>query len=115
MNIVGVKLNNNGKVYLAIENDKAIGLIMGTIIKYDPNDYLDYTCPKAGEITELIISSNARGKSIGQRLMNKLEELIITTETNRDKLYETYGVESNNDMTEKQLKNAIEILEKRVK
>ena len=25
----------NGKCYLAIENDKAIGLIMGYIIKYD--------------------------------------------------------------------------------
>ena len=59
--------NNNGKVYLAIEDDKAIGLIMGTIIKYDDNDYLDYTCPKAGEITELIISSKARGKSIGTK------------------------------------------------
>ena len=26
---------NNGKCYLAIENDKAIGLIMGTISSYD--------------------------------------------------------------------------------
>ena len=66
--------NNNGKVYLAIEDDKAIGLIMGTIIKYDDNDYLDYTCPKAGEITELIVSSKARGKNIGTKLMEKLEQ-----------------------------------------
>ena len=33
-------LNNNGKIYLAIENDKAIGLIMGIVVKYDDNDCL---------------------------------------------------------------------------
>ena len=66
--------NNNGKVYLAIEDGKAIGLIMGVVVKYDDNDYLDYTCPKAGDITELIVSSKARGKNIGTQLMEKLEE-----------------------------------------
>ena len=65
---------NNGKCYLAIENDKAIGLIMGTIIKYDEYDYLDYKCPKEGEITELIVTSKTRSKGIGQALMNKMEE-----------------------------------------
>ena len=36
---------NNGKCYIAIENGKAIGLIMGTIPQYDEYDYLDYKCP----------------------------------------------------------------------
>ena len=67
-------VNNNGKVYLAIEHDKAIGLIMGTIIKYNEQDYLDYTCPKAGEITELVVSKKVRGNKIGTSLINKLEE-----------------------------------------
>lgn len=67
-------INNDGKVYLAIENNKAIGLIMGNIIKYDDNDYLDYTCPKAGEIIELIVSSKARGNNIGTKLMEKMED-----------------------------------------
>lgn len=40
----------NGKCYLAIENDKAIGLIMGCIPPYDEYDYLDYKCPRRGEI-----------------------------------------------------------------
>ena len=65
---------NNGKCFLAIENDKAIGLIMGTIIKYDEYDYLDYKCPKEGEITELIVTSKIRSKGVGQALMNKMEE-----------------------------------------
>ena len=66
--------NNNGKCYLAIENDKAIGLIMGTIVKFDKYDYLDYKCPKEGEITELIVTSKTRSKGVGQALMQKLED-----------------------------------------
>ena len=66
--------NCDGKCYLAIENNKVIGLIMGTIRQYDEHDYLDYKCPKEGEITELIVTSKVRSKGIGQALMNKMEE-----------------------------------------
>ena len=65
---------NNGKCYLAIENDKAVCLIMGIIKKFDENDYLDYKCPKEGKITELIVTSKIRCNGIGQELMNKMEE-----------------------------------------
>ena len=51
---------NNGKCYLATENNKAIGLIMGCIFPYDEHDYLDYKCPKRGEITELIVKHPVR-------------------------------------------------------
>ena len=61
----------NGKCYLAIEDDKAIGLIMGCIPEYDEYDYLDYKCPKRGEITELIVTNKTRSKGIGQLLINK--------------------------------------------
>ena len=64
----------NGKCFLAVEDDKAIGLIMGTIPGYDEYDYLDYKCPKRGEITELIVSKNTRSKGIGNELIKKLEE-----------------------------------------
>lgn len=66
--------NNNGKCYIAVDNDKAVGLIMGCIFSYDEYDYLDYKCPKRGEITELIVSKNVRSKGIGNMLMNKMEE-----------------------------------------
>lgn len=65
---------NNGKCYIAVENDKAIGLIMGTIIKYEDYDYLDYKCPKSGKITELIVTQKIRSSGVGQALMNKLED-----------------------------------------
>jgi len=66
--------DNNGKCYLAIEDSKVIGLIMGTIPPYDEYDYLDYKCPKRGRITELIVTSKVRSKGIGQALIDKMEE-----------------------------------------
>ena len=66
--------NNKGKCYLAIVDNKVIGLIMGTIPPYDEYDYLDYKCPKRGEITELIVTSKIRSKGIGKELMNKMEK-----------------------------------------
>ena len=65
---------NNGRCYIAVENDRAVGLIMGTIPPYDENDYLDYKCPKRGVITELIVTSKTRSKGVGQELMKKMEE-----------------------------------------
>ena len=66
--------NNNGKCYLAIENNKAIGLIIGIVSSYNEYDYLDYKCPKRGEIIELIVTSKIRSTGVGQLLMNKMEK-----------------------------------------
>lgn len=72
--------NNNGMCYLAVDNDRAIGLIMGTIPPYDEYDYLDYKCPKRGIITELIVTSKIRSKGVGQALMEKMEEYFISND-----------------------------------
>ena len=61
--------NNNGKCFIAVEDNKAVAVIMGIVGKYDEYDYLDYKCPKRGEITELIVSKGIRGGGIGQQLM----------------------------------------------
>lgn len=66
--------DNNGKCFLAIEDDKAVGLIMGTIPPYEEYDYLDYKCPKRGEITELIVTSKTRNSGIGNALIERMEE-----------------------------------------
>ena len=67
---------NNGKCYLALEENKVVGLIMGCIFPYDEYDYLDYKCPSRGEITELIVSKKVRSKGIGQveQKKNKLQK-----------------------------------------
>ena len=66
--------DNNGKCYLAIQNNMVIGLIMGYVRVYDEFDYLDYKCPKSGVISEFIVSENVRSKGIGKQLINKMEE-----------------------------------------
>lgn len=65
---------NNGKCFLAIEDEKVIGLIIGTVRKYDEYDYLDYKCPKCGEVTELVVAKETRGKGVGRKLMQVVEE-----------------------------------------
>lgn len=64
---------NNGKCYLALENNQVIGLIMGIIPNYDKYDYLDYKCPKRGIITELIVTSKTRSKGVGKKLIKTME------------------------------------------
>ena len=66
--------NNNGACFLAIDGNKVIGLIMGTIPSYDEYDYLDYKCPKRGRIIELIVTSKVRNNGIGKALIEKMEE-----------------------------------------
>ena len=71
---------NKGKCFLAIDNNSVIGLIIGKITKYDEFDYLDYKCPKRGEITELIVSKNIRSNGVGQLLINRMEEYFKSVE-----------------------------------
>ena len=66
--------NNFGKCYLAIEDNKVYGLIMGIVGTYDEYDYLDYKCPKRGIVTELVVSKKYRSCGVGQQLMKRLEE-----------------------------------------
>ena len=66
--------NNHGKCFIAVDNNKAVAVIMGIIGTYDEYDYLDYKCPKKGEVTELIVSKKVRSKGIGQELMQKMED-----------------------------------------
>lgn len=65
--------NNNGKCYLAIDNGVAIGLIMGIITNYNEYDYLDYKCPKRGEIIELVVTNKVRNNGVGAKLIEKME------------------------------------------
>ena len=86
--------SNHGKCYLAIENDKAIGLIMGYIVEYSAKDYLDYKCPKKGRITELIVTKNTRSKGIGKLLIEKMENYF----KNNDCEYISIEVFAYNDL-----------------
>lgn len=64
---------NNGKCFLAIVDDSVVGLIMGVEREYGVYDYLDYSCPRAGVITELVVKSEYQGQNIGNVLTEKME------------------------------------------
>ena len=61
-----------GKIYLARDNGKVVGLIMGHV--FDAEDTYDFKAPKGGVITELIVTKNAQANGIGQALLNTMEK-----------------------------------------
>ncbi len=65
--------NNNGKIYLAQEENQIVGLIIGVIRK--PMIEFDYErLNNMGEVIELIVSKKIRSKGIGRELLNKMEK-----------------------------------------
>ncbi len=70
--IVEIK-ENQGKIFIAVEKNKCVGFVAGIIHKYEKFDYLDYKCPKKGEITELIVTNNLESKGIGSELISLME------------------------------------------
>lgn len=66
--------NQNGKIYLAIENESVIGLIIGIVDVKDEIDKLTNDCAKTGSIIELIVNHNLRGNGVGKMLLKKLEQ-----------------------------------------
>ena len=65
---------NDGKVYLAIENNKVLGFIAGHISKYEDRDRLDYLCPKKGIVAELIVNKDCRKGGVGNKLLSMMEK-----------------------------------------
>lgn len=63
----------NGKVYLAVNNDSVLGLVIGVVDEKDSIDELTNDCAKTGSILELIVNSNERGNGIGKLLLNQIE------------------------------------------
>ena len=108
--------NNDGICYLALKDKKVVGLIMGCIVKYNQYDYLDYKCPKMGEVTELVVSKNVRSKGIGKLLLNKMEEYfksknceyikidVFSYNENAIKFYENDGYHNRMEIKIKKIK-----------
>lgn len=62
-----------GKIFLAIENEKVIGLAIGLINNEEENTY-DFKAPKRGRVTELVVSKECRSNGIGKQLLDKMEK-----------------------------------------
>lgn len=63
----------NGKIFVATDNEKVVAFISGFIQTYDERDLLDYTCPKKGIVAELIVDKNYRSCGIGNSLLSTIE------------------------------------------
>lgn len=74
----------------------------------------DKTDPRIIKMIELItgeVKLTEEEQKEMLELMMKFDELVIKTNTNKEKLYEHYGVENNNQMTKEQFKDAIKVME----
>ena len=78
--------NQNGKIYLSIENNIITGLIMGIVDEKDEIDTLTNDCAKTGSIIELIVKNNIRGNGIGKALLDKMEEYFKNINCKRIKI-----------------------------
>ena len=67
-------LKDCSKIFLAVEDDKVVGLICGYVVEYDEYDKCDYVCPKTGHIEELIVSKYMRVGGLGTKLLKTLED-----------------------------------------
>lgn len=67
----------DGTCFLWVEEGKAKGMIIGYIRSYEAADYLDYTCPRMGIISELIVSEGIRGHGAGTALMRQMKDYFI--------------------------------------
>ncbi len=61
-----------GKIFLAVESENVIGLIVG-LIKNDDESTYDFKVPKRGRVTELIVSKKCRSNGTGKRLLDTME------------------------------------------
>ena len=73
----------NGKVYLSIEKNMVIGLIIGIVEQKDEVDKLTNDCAKTGSVIELIVKNNIRGNGIGKALLEKIEEYFKSIDCKR--------------------------------
>ena len=64
-----------GKIFLYEENNKIVGLIVGSINNEETDDY-DFKAPKRGRINELIVNKEYRGRNIGQKLFDAMEDYL---------------------------------------
>lgn len=69
-------LSQQGKIFVAIEENKVIGFIAGFVQSYDDRDKLDYSCPKKGIVAELIVKKGIRSRGCGRALLTEMENFF---------------------------------------
>lgn len=65
---------NEGVFYLALDQEKVVGFIVGVIERMSEEDLLGAKLALKGRVTELYINQDYRGKGLGTRLMDEVEK-----------------------------------------
>lgn len=84
----------NGKIYLAIDDNKIIGLVFGIVNVPDEIDKLTNDCAKVGTVLELVIKNSYRGNGIGKLLLNEIENYFKKINCKRINI-EVFGPNKN--------------------
>ena len=77
----------SGKLLLATDNNRVIGLIAGTIKLQTPEDLLESNPTVDGRVTELYVSPSYRNSGIGKILMEKMEAYLIERGCNAIRIF----------------------------
>lgn len=75
--------NQNGKVLLASQDGKIVGLIIGVVEEKDEIDQLTNDCAKTGKLSELIVKNDIRGHGVGKALLDKMEDYFKSIDCKR--------------------------------
>lgn len=66
----------DGKMLLALEDGKVIGMIVGIVEESDEEDRLINRKRKTGRILEFVVDKDVRGGGIGKKLISEMEEYL---------------------------------------
>ncbi len=67
----------NGKIYFAVDNEKVIGYVFGFVLdKQTEDNLLEVEPTQVGQIDDLYVDEEYRGKGIGKILIQKMEEYL---------------------------------------
>ena len=67
-----------GKIFLAMEDGKAIGTVICMIPPCGKESRITTRCPKCGFISDLVVTARARGKGVGSALMARARQFFRT-------------------------------------
>lgn len=73
LNIIKKIEKYNGIIFLAYDDKKIVGCIVGTVEVQSKKNLLECVPTRAGRIVELFVSSKYRSLGIGKKLMSKIE------------------------------------------
>lgn len=77
---------HNGKIYLAVKENYAIGMIVCKIFQGGGEDELTTSCPKIGFISDLVVTETERRKGIGKLLIDYAERYFCENGCNYTQL-----------------------------